>query len=166
MKQQTEEERAQAAAYVGTCRKCGAMVAAAVDEEEWVEDTGAAVGEWISSGLIVNRTTVALTRAFEMCKCVRTPKEIVAEPLPAPAGVVVFGTKEANLIAKQDRLLAELVEYFVECREAIHENGIVDPEVWNEYAGECPDYLTQGQYLSLMNLAVSTAVHAVDGVHL
>ncbi len=162
MKQQTEEERAQAAAYVGTCRKCGAMVAAAVDEEEWVEDTGAAVGEWISSGLIVNRTTVALTRAFEMCKCVRTPKEIVAEPLPAPAGVVVCGTKEANLIAKRDRLLAELVAYFSSCRDAIRDDGTVEPEVWHEYSGECPDYLTQGQYLSLMNLAVAKVLQEVE----
>ena len=71
---------------------------------------------------------------------------------------IVFGSAEANLIAKKNRLLTELVEYFSECRDAIRDDGYVLPEVWHEYSGECPDYLKYEDYLALMKLAVSTVL--------
>ena len=70
--------------YIGRCRGCGALCAAASDDIEDVKHVAKAVAEWIREGLIIEHVPSDVVRIeFSECQCFKEPKK-KAKPLTLP----------------------------------------------------------------------------------
>lgn len=57
-------------AYVGVCRKCGALCCASVDTPERTKENARYTSQWIRQGMTVERVTADVVRArLADCKC-------------------------------------------------------------------------------------------------
>ena len=95
-----------------------------VDDGTDLAHLGEVIGEWIADGLVITRSTCRISGALPWCNCdlaaykLAADKKKVAQygevkPVIASSTPLVFGSEDAKRIARDNRVLAELVEYLV-----------------------------------------------------
>ena len=63
--------------YIATCRSCGEVYGATVDDPEYPKDTACIVAEWIKEGGIVERVeSKEVRKRFSSCRCLIAPEPI------------------------------------------------------------------------------------------